>query len=135
MFSWLNVSSLSIVFLTNNALGAHQFHFQEKKAWDPKIELSTHLEEKGCILTQVGCPKEHVKISAIEKDNRDEPELNMINNKKQKVAKFDGRKDNHGSASRARIDSREKVVYVDEINAYLDSHENVTLNKYLLNVK
>ena len=82
----------------------------------------------------MGCPKEHVKRKATEKNNRDEPVLNMTSNKKQKVAKFDRRKDNRGSASRARATSREKIIYVDEINAYLDRYENVTLNKYLLNV-
>ena len=56
-------------FLTNNALAAHKFHSQEKKAWNQKIEASTHLEEKSCILMQVGCPKEHFKINTIEKDN------------------------------------------------------------------
>ena len=48
---------------------------------------------------------------------------------------MDGRKDNRGSASRVGIPSIEKVVYVDETNAYLDIHENVKLNKYLINIK
>ena len=61
--------------------------------------------------------------------------MNYDQKKKQKVTRLDGRKDSHSSASKVRISSREKVVYVDEIDTHLDTHKNVTLNKHWISIK
>ena len=76
-----------------------------------------------------------MKRNITKKDNQYISALNMTSKEKQKVPRLDRRKDSNGSASKVKISSREKVVYVDEIDTYLDTHKNVTLNKHWISIK